>query len=764
MTAGRTISKSFVIAGNSSRTSPLNGSFPPPGWRCSGHFANSRFLPFVTFFVAHSRINLRTKLLDAPTLTAPAVIAERLCDEFVDPHDEVEVAIREGGRFASRMIAVAVPVPLTHSHPAGTWVVTGGGRGITAVVASALAKRYGLTLHLIGSSPAPPVPDAWRELSPVELQELKVIVAKEALANQEAPAAAWARFEKQLEIDRNLRRFAADGIKATYHYCDVGNRPLLAEVLDQIRNAGSPITGLLHGAGFESAARFEKRKIAMVEQTFAAKTDGMAGLLELTRHDPLTHVIAFGSISARFGAVGQSDYCAANDMLGKMVGFVNRTRSGCRAATFYWHAWDEIGMAARPESRKFLEAAKLRFLPPAEGVRHLLDEVAAGLPEPHVVITDSALVNRPANVSATDARTRDALGTPNWPGLERSEGPAGEEPGRPPNHQNSIANRAEDHQRADPLDIDRADSPPGLDRRAAPAAQHAVASYPLIAGLTSSSSDRFVAEIPLDPTRDPFLFQHRFRSRPMLPVVVAIEALCQAVQKFFGQERRVVRVSFVETVNGLRFFTDDVQMVHMYGRVRGNVVDCELTADFTNSQGQLLQADRVCLRGQVEVASEALPLELSAPELPSEWNDVGYAGEDFLIYHGPIFRCLTQMKYVAPGTWINFTPPPLQDFAGSRGTSGWLLPDQLLDACFFACGVCLWYDSGFVSIPNHLESLTVGRCPRPDETCRAFIVQLPREGQNARFNFTLVDAENRALIQVTGFRTIIVNQGVESAR
>jgi 3-hydroxymyristoyl/3-hydroxydecanoyl-(acyl carrier protein) dehydratase len=277
-----------------------------------------------------------------------------------------------------------------------------------------------------------------------------------------------------------------------------------------------------------------------------------------------------------------------------------------------------------------------------------------------------------------------------------------------------------------------------------------------------STPDHFVADVPLDPTRDPFLIQHRFRGRPMLPVVVAIEAFCQAVQKFVGEGRRVVRVGSVETVNGLRFFTDEVHAAHVHGRVRGNVIDCELTADFSNSKGKLVQADRVFLRGTVEVASAAKRLELHAPELPREWNDVHYADEDFVIYHGPIFRCLTQMKYVPPGTWVNFRAAPLAEFAGARGTSGWLLPDQLLDACFFACGVCLWFDSGFVSIPCNLDALTVVRCPRPDEACRAFIVQLPREGQHARFNFTLVDADNRALLQVEGFRTVIVNQGVES--
>ena len=76
-------------------------------------------------------------------------------------------------------------------------------RGVTAVVARELAKEHGLKLHLVGSSPLPEIPEAYRNLNDDELKEVRGIVMKEALASGEKPADAWGRFEKALEIEPN---------------------------------------------------------------------------------------------------------------------------------------------------------------------------------------------------------------------------------------------------------------------------------------------------------------------------------------------------------------------------------------------------------------------------------------------------------------------------------------------------------------------------------------------------------------------------------
>src|SRR5262249_35585820 len=158
---------------------------------------------------------------------------------------------------------------------------------VTAVVARELGRRFGARMHLIGASPKPEIPAAWRNLTDADLKDVKATVMKEALANGQKPADAWGRFEKSLEIDRTLRAFADAGLSATYHACDVSDRAALGVLLDEIRRAEGPIQGIIHGAGFERATRFEKKQRDLVDKTIAAKVDGAFHLMELTQNDPV---------------------------------------------------------------------------------------------------------------------------------------------------------------------------------------------------------------------------------------------------------------------------------------------------------------------------------------------------------------------------------------------------------------------------------------------------------------------------------------------
>lgn len=117
---------------------------------------------------------------------------------------------------------------------------TGGARGITALVAERLAERYyGITLHLLGTAPAPNLEASWRDLDSEGLRQLKLQVMTDARKLGVNPVKHWQDTEKQMEIDATLRRLHSLGITAYYHSCDVANRPQLAEVINQVRDVWS---------------------------------------------------------------------------------------------------------------------------------------------------------------------------------------------------------------------------------------------------------------------------------------------------------------------------------------------------------------------------------------------------------------------------------------------------------------------------------------------------------------------------------------------
>jgi NAD(P)-dependent dehydrogenase (short-subunit alcohol dehydrogenase family) len=331
---------------------------------------------------------LCAKAIDLDPAEPADVLAGYVLEEIDRDQPDVEVGYASGRRYVVRPQQQAVPRPIREPRRGGVWIVTGGARGVTAIVSRELGRRFGLKLHLLGTSPPPQIDPAWRELSPDRLRELKAQITRQALADKQVPAQVWQQVERALEIDRNLRSMRAVGATATYHSCDVADEEALRRTLAAIRSDSGPIEGIVHGAGVELSCRFEKKQPEMLERTLAAKVDGAVNLIELTQGDPLQYFLAFGSISGRFGNFGQTDYSLANEMLSKLVTRLRSARPDVRAATFQWHSWGEVGMAVRPESKHAKKLKNMQFMPTLEGAAHLIDELSAGLPESEVLITD----------------------------------------------------------------------------------------------------------------------------------------------------------------------------------------------------------------------------------------------------------------------------------------------------------------------------------------------------------------------------------------
>jgi malonyl CoA-acyl carrier protein transacylase/acyl carrier protein/NADP-dependent 3-hydroxy acid dehydrogenase YdfG len=293
---------------------------------------------------------LRVKVIDAPSHEPR--LAEFVLRELSCSSAELEIASVQGRRRVIQAIQEDAVARQTSGITAGTnWVVSGGARGITALVARELGRRYKLRLHLIGTT----------------------VLDKGATSKAE-------------EVRGTLAALAAEGITASYYPCDVTQKEQLATVLDNIRCTG-PICGILHGAGFEAAGSFLRKSEDQVKKTIESKVKGVQNLIELTMADPLSHFLAFGSISGRFGVTGQTDYSLASELLAKVVQRYRRQRPEIASATFHWPAWDTVGMAMRPETRLVIDISGHKVLRAEDGIRHFIAELEAGVPEGEVLIT-----------------------------------------------------------------------------------------------------------------------------------------------------------------------------------------------------------------------------------------------------------------------------------------------------------------------------------------------------------------------------------------
>lgn len=323
--------------------------------------------------IARECPELHVRVVDHAAADSPADIADRVVSEMTDGPGPVEIGYAAGRR--QTVVVDESPCPAMNGHcptaldRGSVWLVTGGARGVTAACARMLARKHGLTLALVGST----------HLSDAE--------------------PAFGETSKASEIARTLAACAADGVQARYYRCDIAEAGAVDELVARVAAEVGPIRGLIHGAGYESACRFEKKTRVGLDATLGPKCLGFTHLMRAIASQPVEMAIAFGSTSGRFGGHGQADYSLANEMLAKQVVEARRTRPSLKAAVIHWHAWDEVGMAARPESRFVLERFGLRFMPLAEGVRRFMNEVEAGLPDAEVVITEPVTVPRPATVA-----------------------------------------------------------------------------------------------------------------------------------------------------------------------------------------------------------------------------------------------------------------------------------------------------------------------------------------------------------------------------
>ena len=671
----------------------------------------------------------RAKVVDLDADRSPEQIAAAICREFSDRSPEAEVGYVAGRRVVVRPVARPLEAgQLDQGIPAGeTWVVTGGARGVTAVVAQELGRRFQLRLHLVGSSPLPRIDESWRNLSDEETKRLRAAVMKEAVAGGEIPVAAWSRVEKAIEIDRNLRDLKEMGVNFTYHACDISDRAALAQVLESARRQDGPIRGVLHGAGFESALRFEKKKADLVERTVSVKVDGAAALMDLTRDDPLRYFVAFGSVSGRFGGLGQTDYGLANDLLSKLVDWYRLKRPECKATTFHWHAWDEVGMAVRPESRHLREIGGITYMPTAEGVAHLIDELSAGAPEREVLITGWPFHKL----------------NPDY--ADKVAGAAKLSPARKP----AVASP-----RHKPLSVP-------VSTRDTDPSPILISRMPLIdAAEMTRGRNRMTADIRFDPSSDPFLTQHLFKGRPILPAVISMAAVAQAAGVWGQGEQSVARLRNVEILEPMQFHTDRIETARVRGRMHQQGFACELVGDFRNRAGKLVQADRAYMRAEVELAEQHAALTASLPPMSAEpFTEFDYP-EDVVLYHGEVFRALVAVDVEGTHAWGRIRALDTRQLGGSRPGTNWIVPSAAIDAAFYTCGIHVRETMPDVTkIPKSIDQIELGRFPRVGEELLAWVSCREMDDKHAIYDFTIFGDDGTAVVLVKGYHGVFIPRG-----
>ena len=242
-------------------------------------------------------------------------------------------------------------------QPDEVLLVSGGGYGIAAACAMAIAKQSGCALAILGRS----------------------------------------RPGSHDELDRHLADLDANGVRWRYYVADVTQPHAVAAAVDQVRQHQGPVAAVLHAAGVNIPRLGAQIEVATLHDTLAPKVDGLNHLLAAIGNTSAPRLLmTFGSIIARIGLAGQSEYALANERLAHAVEDFAARLPGCRCVNVEWSVWSGTGMGERLGSVDALARQGIAPIASADGVA-LLQRILAAPASP-VSLVVCGRFGRPATI------------------------------------------------------------------------------------------------------------------------------------------------------------------------------------------------------------------------------------------------------------------------------------------------------------------------------------------------------------------------------
>ncbi|MBA0125305.1 SDR family NAD(P)-dependent oxidoreductase [Haloechinothrix sp. YIM 98757] len=292
----------------------------------------------------------RTTIVDLAEV-APAsepgvsTAVRRVVTEVAATDDFAEVRYEsDGRRTVPELTGASVAVPDPAAPPLeedDVLLVTGGGKGITAECALAVARDTGARLALLGRAD----PDSDEELA------------------------------------ANLARLDAAGVRYRYERADVTSSAQVRHAVDAVESELGTVTGVLHGAGRNAPAALFSLTEDAFRDTVAPKASGLRAVLSAVDESAIKLLVTFGSIIGRAGLRGEAHYATANDWMTELTLRHQRRNPHSRVLALEWSVWSGAGMGER---LGVVEALKRDGITPVstedgiEVLRNVLADPSAG--------------------------------------------------------------------------------------------------------------------------------------------------------------------------------------------------------------------------------------------------------------------------------------------------------------------------------------------------------------------------------------------------
>ncbi|GCB44116.1 type I polyketide synthase [Streptomyces sp. NL15-2K] len=330
---------------------------------------------------------LKTLAVEAPELfcraldLTPALGAGEAADLVLEEVYDAAAGPVQVGRDGVRRVALtlgeepAAPsadaVPLTSDD---LLVVTGGGRGITARCAEALAAAHRPGVLLLGRTALGEEPEWARGLTDQGALKAAAVDQLKQAGEKPTPKRVEQLYQAvvgEREVRETLAAIRTAGSEVEYLAVDITDAAATAAALAPYRER---ITGVVHGAGVLADQLISAKKAAEIDRVFSVKLGGLRSVVAALPADRLRHVVLFSSVAGFFGNRGQSDYAMANEVLNSWAAAWKRSHPQSHVTSLNWGAWDS-GMVS-PQIKAVFKERGISLIPEDTGVRFFAEQFA----------------------------------------------------------------------------------------------------------------------------------------------------------------------------------------------------------------------------------------------------------------------------------------------------------------------------------------------------------------------------------------------------
>jgi acyl transferase domain-containing protein/acyl carrier protein/NAD(P)-dependent dehydrogenase (short-subunit alcohol dehydrogenase family) len=642
------------------------------------------------------------KVVDFEPSRKTSALADLLLEETLRDPGAVEIGYKDGQRWTiglSVQPAENVLQGLTLNKDT-VFVVTGAAGSIVSAITSDLAAASGGTFYLLDLIPEPDPGNGDLARLTTDKEGLKRDIFERLKLRSER--ATPVMVEKEISgLERSAAALAAiesvrkAGGVVNYRSVDLMDNAAVGRIVKEVADRHGRIDVLLHAAGLEISHPIPDKKPTEFDLVFDVKSDGWFNLISNIGSLPLGAAVVFSSIAGRFGNLGQTDYSSANDLLCKCMSNLRSLRPNTCGIAIDWTAWSGIGMAARGSIPAVMKQAGIDMLPPEAGIPIIRRELTAGT-------RGEIVIGQSLGIMLNEFDPQGGLDT-------GSGGPL----------DTALRNRG--------------------------VMTGAVLGMGLYGGL--------IVETELDPTKQPFLFDHQINQTPVLPGVMGIEAMAEAA-KLLYPERFIGAIEDVQFLSPFKFYRGQPRKVtvHAYFRKQGEdiIAECMLLGSRT-LHGQSQPEVTTHFTGRVRLVASQ-PAIGKEKRIPGPNGDLKIDGPQVyrVFFHGPAYQVIDSawrsdervIASFSKNLPANHEPSELPLVASPR----------FVELCFQTASLSGLALQSRLGLPHAFRELKVASLPEngTDATYFAAVVTNP----DGSYDVKMVDGQGNVHLTLVGYQTM----------